>query len=136
MEIVRFKPTDSFFSVTHRAEAPAKATEAELLLIYDSAFKGLKGDSLAIASGFLPVDFNRLCEFDDKAAEAVLRGRADCEARVAGALVSNALNGDTKAATKILESKFGWVSAKPEADSSHVIEVVVKNALPDPKIES
>jgi len=136
MEIVRFKPTDSFFSVTHKPEAPAKATEKELLDIYDAAFRGLKGDTLAIAAGFLPVDFNRLCEFDDKAAETVVRARADSEAAISGVLHQNALNGDTKAGMFLTTHLHGWKPAKPENDGSHEMRIIVENALPDPKIES
>ena len=132
----RFTPDPLFFSIDHKADAPATATEEELLRIYDAAFRGLTGDSLAIAAGFLPVDFNRLCQFDPKAAEAVMFARAANHAEVSGALMKNALNGDTKAATTVLTHLHGWKPAKPEADGTNELRIIVENSLPDPKIES
>ncbi len=124
----RFLPSDKFFSVSHQPEAPAKATEEQLLEIYDAAFRNLKGDALALRAGFFPVDFVRLCEFDEKAAEAVLRGRADCEALISGALMRNALNGDVKAQLGVLTHAFNWKPAKAENDSSNEIRIIVENA--------
>ena len=124
----RFIPSDTFFSVTHKADTPAKATEEQLLAIYDASFRGLTGDSLAYNCGFYPVDFRRLCEFDEKAAEAVIRARADCEALVSGALMRTAMAGDTKAALGVLKHKFGWKEAKAESDNSAEIRIIVENA--------
>ena len=132
----RFVPSDSFYSVTHKVDEPVKATEAQIKEIYHHAFCGLKGDTLAIAAGFLPVDFNRLCEFDDKAAETVIRARADSEAQISTVLHHNALNGDTKAGMFLTTHLHGWKAAKPENDGSNEIRIVVENALPDPKIEN
>lgn len=130
----RFKPDPLFYSIENKVDK-IKATEEELVNIYDAAYRGLSGDALAIAAGFLPIDFNRLCQFDPKAAEAVIYARARNQADVSGALMNNALNGDTKAATTVLTHLHGWMPAKPEADSSHELRIVVENSLPDPKIE-
>jgi len=41
-----------------------KATEAVLERIYNAAYDGLKGDSLALAAGLHPTEYNRLLQFD------------------------------------------------------------------------
>ena len=41
-----------------------QATEARLDAIYKAASMGLKGDSLALASGMLPLEYRQLCQFD------------------------------------------------------------------------
>jgi len=130
----RFSPDPLFYSVDHQTDK-IKATQDELDRIYDAAYRGLSGDALALAAGFLPVDFNRLCQFDQKAAEAVIYGRAKNHADVSGSLMRNALNGDTKAATTVLTHLHGWKPAKPEADSSNELRIVIENTLPDPTPE-
>ena len=52
-----------------------KATEATLERIYNAAYLGLKNDSLALAAGMLPVEFNRLKQHDPMAEIAELKGR-------------------------------------------------------------
>jgi hypothetical protein len=127
----RFTPDPLFYSIDHKTDK-IEATEEEIANIYDAAYRGLTGDALAIASGFLPVDFNRLCQFDPKAAEAVLYARAKNHAEVSGSLMRNALNGDTKAATTVLTHLHGWKPAKPENDNSNELRIVIENTLPDP----
>ena len=56
-----------------------RATEATLNRIYESAKLGLKGDSLALASGLMPQEYRRLVELDSLAALAEQKGRADGE---------------------------------------------------------
>jgi hypothetical protein len=87
-----------------------KATEARLQRIYDAARLGLRGDSLALASGLLPVEFRRLCEFDPIAEMAMLKGKADGEQENAGLLQEAARQGDAKAALAILQHVHGWVA--------------------------
>ena len=87
-----------------------KATEATLERIYDAAYRGLKGDSLALASGMLPVEFNRLKQLDPIAELAEQKGRADAEMEASGHLLDAARGGDSKAALAILQHSHGWVA--------------------------
>jgi hypothetical protein len=63
-----------------------RATEARLQQIYEAARLGLKGDSLALASGMLPVEYRRLCQLDPIAEMAAQKGKADAEMAHAGKL--------------------------------------------------
>jgi len=125
----RFSPDPIFYAFEQKIEK-IQATQEELERIYDCAYRGLKGDALALASGFLPVDFNRLCQFDNKAQEAVLYARARNEADVSGALMNNALNGDTKAQSIVLTHLHNWQPAKADDSNSNEIRIVVENANP------
>jgi len=87
-----------------------KATEALLERIYHAAFLGLKGDSLALAAGLLPVEYNRLKELDQMAEVAEQKGRADSEAENSQHLLNAARAGDAKAALAILQHAHGWVA--------------------------
>ena len=87
-----------------------KATEATLERIYNAAFLGLKGDSLALAAGLLPVEYNRLKQFDNLAEIAEMKGRADSESENSQHLLNAARNGDAKAALAILQHSHGWVA--------------------------
>lgn len=87
-----------------------RATEARLELIYEAARNGLKGDSLALAAGMLPVEFRRLCQLDEFAQIAALKGKADSEMESASALRTAALSGDAKAALAILQHVHGWTA--------------------------
>ena len=78
--------------------------------IYQSAFLGLKGDSLALASGMLPVEYRRLKEHDNMAELAEMKGRADSESEASRHLLSAARAGDAKAALAILQHAHGWVA--------------------------
>lgn len=92
-----------------------KATEARIQRIYDAARLGLKGDSLALAAGLLPVEYRRLCQFDPHARLAEEKGRADAELEMSGLLHEAARGGDSKAALAILTHVHGWV-AKQQID--------------------
>ena len=87
-----------------------KATEARLKAIYDAAGLGLTGDSLALASGMLPVEYRRLCDLDPLAALAAQKGKADAEAEMATHLRDAARSGDAKAALAILQNRHDWVA--------------------------
>jgi hypothetical protein len=87
-----------------------KATEATLERIYEAAYLGLKGDSLALAAGMLPTEFNRLKELDQIAHIAELKGRADSERANSQVLHAAAAAGDSKAALEILKHSHGWVA--------------------------
>ena len=75
-----------------------RATEAVLNRIYDAARKGLKGDTLALAAGLLPVEYRRLRELDPIAELAEQKGRADGELAMSKVLHDAAEAGDAKAA--------------------------------------
>lgn len=87
-----------------------KATEATLERIYEAAYLGLKGDSLALAAGLLPVEFNRLKQLDQMAELAELKGRADSERENSQHVLNAARAGDAKAALAILQHTHGWVA--------------------------
>ena len=87
-----------------------QATEARLEAIYNAARKGLKGDTLALASGMMPQEYRALCQFDPLAALAEEKGRADGEMEMAGVLYDAAKAGDAKAALDILKHTHGWVA--------------------------
>ena len=86
------------------------ATEARLDAIYDAARRGLKGDTLALASGLLPTEYRQLCQFDPLAELAELKGRADGEMELSGLLHDAARGGDAKAALEVLKHVHGWVA--------------------------
>jgi len=86
------------------------ATEARLDAIYDAARRGLKGDTLALASGLLPSEYRQLCQFDPLAELAELKGRADGEMAISSVLHDAAAGGDAKAALEILKHVHGWVA--------------------------
>jgi hypothetical protein len=86
------------------------ATEARLDAIYDAARRGLKGDTLALASGLLPTGYRQLCQFDPLAELAELKGRADGEMELSGLLHDAARGGDAKAALEILKHVHKWTA--------------------------
>ena len=51
-----------------------QATESRLQAIYDAAKLGLKGDTLALASGMRPEEYQHLCQFDALAEMAARTG--------------------------------------------------------------
>ena len=87
-----------------------KATEARLNAIYDAAKLGLRGDSLALASGLLPAEYRQLCVLDPIAEMAEQKGRADGERQLSEVMHKAALEGDAKAALEILKHQHGWVA--------------------------
>ena len=87
-----------------------EATEARLERIYRASRLGLKGDSLALASGMLPTEYRQLTQLDPIAEMAELKGRADGEQEMAGVLRDAALAGDAKSALEVLKHQHGWVA--------------------------
>ena len=79
-----------------------KATESRLQAIYDAGKLGLKGDTLALASGMRPDEYHHLCQFDPLAKMAADKGKADGEREMAQIL--------RKAALEILKHQHGWVA--------------------------
>ena len=105
-----------------------RATEARLQQIYDAARLGLKGDSLALASGMLPVEYRRLCQLDPIAEMAAQKGKADAEMAHAGKLSEASMNGDAKASLAILQHVHGW-TAKQEISLDVYQKISVITAL-------
>jgi len=87
-----------------------KATESRLQAIYDAGKLGLKGDTLALASGMRPDEYHHLCQFDPLAKMAADKGKADGEREMAQILHKAALEGDAKAALEVLKHQHGWVA--------------------------
>jgi len=101
-----------------------KATEAVLERLYASAKLGLKGDSLAVNAGLLPVEFRRLCQMDPIAEYAVMKGHADAEASMARVVQEAALSGDAKMAMEYLRHRAEWTAAqKVEITGSQAISI-------------
>ena len=99
-----------------------QATEARLERIYAVAKRGLKGDSLAIAAGLLPEEFNQLAQLDPLVNLAAQKGRADAEMELSEVLYKAAMAGDVKAATTILQHKCDWV-AKQQIEVNQTISI-------------
>lgn len=100
-----------FFTLPLEERPEIKATEQRLIAVYEAAYKGLKGDSLALASGMLPAEFNRLRQLDPLVDMAALKGRADAELELSGHLMTAARNGDAKAALDFLKHAHNWTAA-------------------------
>jgi len=105
-----------------------RATEAVLNRIYDAARKGLKGDTLALAAGMLPVEYRRLRELDPIAELAEQKGRADGELAMSKVLHDAADAGDAKAALEILKHAHGWV-AKQQVQIDVAQQISITAAL-------
>lgn len=118
------------------------ATEAHLEAIYEAARLGLKDDALALAAGFQPIEFRRLCELDPIVELAVQKGRADTERELSTVLHTAARSGDTKVALELLKHTHGWVAKQAISvevdqrisviDALRAAEERVVEALPDP----
>lgn len=101
-----------------------KATEAVLERVYNAARLGLKGDNLAANVGLLPVEYQRLRQFDPVVDMAELKGRADAERELSEVIHAAALSGDTKAAEMILKHKHGWVATQHiQVDTNQKISI-------------
>lgn len=88
------------------------ATERNLEALYAAAYKGLKGDSLALAAGLLPAEYRRLASADPLVELAVAKGKADAERQLSDVLHTAALAGDAKVALEILRHRHAWVAAQ------------------------
>ena len=117
----------TFYSLPFAPDRP-EATEARLEAIYEAARYGLKGDSLALASGLTPAQFRKLAEFDPLVEIAETKGRADGELSAARTMYNAAANGDAKAALEILKHQHGWV-AKQQIDVNIDQQISITGAL-------
>ena len=87
-----------------------EATESRLKAVYDAAKLGLKGDTLALASGMLPSEYRQLTQLDPIVELAALKGKADGELAWSKVMHDAALSGDAKVALEILKHQHGWVA--------------------------
>ena len=118
----------TWHTLAFEPRAAIKATEARLDAIYEAAKRGLKGDTLALAAGLLPVEYRRLAEFDPLVDMAAQKGRADGENQLSGYLHDAAANGDTKAALELLRHVHQW-TARTAIDVTIDQTISVKRAL-------
>lgn len=101
---------------------PIRATEAVLERLYSAARAGMKDKSLALSAGLLPIELNRLAEFDPFVNQVIDAGRAELEREMAGTLIDAARAGDAKAALDVLKHVHKWTA--PQA-----ITVEVNNTI-------
>ena len=99
-----------------------QATEARLERIYAAAERGLKGESLALSAGMLPVEYNQIAELDPLVNLAAQKGRADAEQELSDVIHTAALSGDAKMALEILKHQHGWV-AKQQIEVNQSISI-------------
>jgi hypothetical protein len=118
----------TFFTVPLEERPALRASEARLESIYRAAAKGLKGDSLALAAGLMPVEFNRLKQVDPLVEMAILKGKADAESEMADVLINAAREGDAKAALDVLKHVHGWTAAQ-QVNVSVQGQISIKDAL-------
>lgn len=111
----------TYLTFPHRP-TPIKATEKVLDRIYEAANKGLKGDSLALAAGLTPQQFNALMVNDPLVELAAAKGKADSELTHATKLHEASLAGDAKASLAILQNVHGWV-AKQKIEVEETINI-------------
>ena len=127
---------DSIFTL-NMEPVELKATEEELRLLYDAAYKGLRGDSLAIKMGYRPAAFKMLREVDPMIEVIILRAHADCEEAVSDGILNNAIvNNDLKAQIHLSTHRFGYMAAKPVEGEHQDIRIIIENSLPDPKLNT
>ena len=100
---------DNFHSFPYEVRQ-VRATESRLEKIYAASKLGLKGDSLALASGMLPTEYRQLIQLDPIAEMAELKGKADGEMEMSTVLHNAAKAGDAKSALEILKHQHGWVA--------------------------
>ena len=105
-----------------------QATETRLQAIYDAAKLGLRGDTLALASGLLPTEYRQLCHLDPLAEMAAQKGKADNEMQAARRLNEASEQGDAKASLAILQHVHGW-TAKTEISVDVYQKISVLTAL-------
>jgi len=102
---------DNFQSFPYEVRQ-VRATESRLEKIYAASKLGLKGDSLALASGLLPTEYRQLIQLDPIAEMAELKGKADGEMEMSTVLHAAAKAGDAKSALEILKHKHNWTAAQ------------------------
>ena len=104
----RLAKVDAFRSIPFEPRE-LRATPDVLERIYAAAKLGIRGDALAFAAGLLPIEYRRLLALDERASIAEAKGRADSEVEIAGVMRAAALEGDMKAAERLLAVLHDWV---------------------------
>lgn len=110
-----------------------QATEARLERIYAAAKRGLKGESLALSAGMLPVEYNQIAELDPLVNLAAQKGRADAEQELSDVIHTAALSGDAKMALEILKHQHGWV-AKQQIEVDQRISITAALAMAQQRV--
>jgi hypothetical protein len=111
-----------------------KATPAMLERIYEGAKLGLRGDSLALAAGMLPVELARL-KLMDPIAE--MKGRADSEMTMSKTLYEAAEAGDSKAALEFLRHRHDWVAKQQvQVDVAQSISITAALEMAEKRVKA
>lgn len=114
-----------------------KATPDTLERIYDGAKLGLRGDSLALAAGLLPVELARLKLMDPLADIAEMKGRADSEMAMSRTLYDAAEGGDAKAALEFLKHKHDWqTSQRIQVDVAQSISITAALEMAERRVKA
>ena len=114
-----------------------KATPATLERIYDGAKLGLRGDSLALAAGLLPVELARLKLMDPIAEIAEMKGRADSEMTMSRTLYEAAEGGDSKAALEFLKHRHDWVAKQQvQVDVAQSISITAALEMAEKRVRA
>jgi predicted transcriptional regulator len=114
-----------------------KATPATLERIYDGAKLGLRGDSLALAAGLLPVELARLKLMDPIAEIAEMKGRADSEMTMSRTLYEAAEAGDSKAALEFLRHRHDWVAKQQvQVDVAQSISITAALEMAEKRVRA
>ena len=114
-----------------------KATPAMLERIYEGAKLGLRGDSLALAAGMLPVELARLKLMDPIAEIAEMKGRADSEMTMSRTLYEAAEAGDSKAALEFLRHRHEWVAKQQvQVDVAQSISITAALEMAEKRVKA
>ena len=114
-----------------------KATPAMLERIYEGAKLGLRGDSLALAAGMLPVELARLKLMDPIAEIAEMKGRADSEMTMSRTLYEAAEAGDSKAALEFLRHRHDWVAKQQvQVDVAQSISITAALEMAEKRVKA
>ena len=114
-----------------------KATPAMLERIYEGAKLGLRGDSLALAAGMLPVELARLKLMDPIAEIAEMKGRADSEMTMSRTLYEAAEAGDSKAALEFLRHRHEWQAAQRiQVDVAQSISITAALEMAEKRVKA
>lgn len=125
----------SVFSMPHEHRPMLKATEAVLTAIYEAAYAGLHGDTIAFAADLLPSEYRELEVMDDRVELAVLKGRADSEMRAATVINDAIDGGDAKMALEKLKHQHDWfATTKVDMNVTQEISILAALELAETKV--
>lgn len=127
-----FNPDPLFYSVGFNTRT-VKATEKELLAMYNAGAHGLKKpEEIAIAIGMDVSEYRQICESDPRAAVAAAAGVIHGKLKYTQKMMTSADEGDVKAIAFLLTHIYDMMPTKPLNDNDNTVTVVVKNAEPEP----